>query len=410
MGSLCSKRHPQLRNPTAQRSYTEAERFVAEHGVDDIGQFYREQMNEWREAEINIAISGDTGAGKPSFINSIRGLRPKDEGAAREGVTEVKSKPKAYPHPTNPKLIFWDMPGIGGVKYPSMEEYCKCKEIDVEKYDAFLIFSKGRFTNHDSLLAEKAKSLDKPFFFIRAHIGSDVENAKSDEEDGKFDEEEVLQNIRDDCYDNLKKILKSAGDIYLIDNKKKQWDFERLIAAISDVMPPRVKEAFILSLSNLTQGCIRRKATQLKVRASVLATAVAPANAIPIPLLGASLNIALIVEETSQYRELFGIPPRNSATFNNLDEEFKTKVIKSCYSNAAQLVAAIASECGTELGAEEVAKLVPIAGVIMATAISAFFTSRYLFACINELEEIALQIWNETVRHHREPSAMSLEN
>ena len=71
MGSRVSKQ--QSRNLTEQRAHAEAERFVAEHGVDGIGGFYRQQMNEWRQADINIAVSGDTGAGKSSFINAIRG-------------------------------------------------------------------------------------------------------------------------------------------------------------------------------------------------------------------------------------------------------------------------------------------------------------------------------------------------
>ena len=199
----------------------------------------------------------------------------------------MKNKPKAYPHPKNPRLIFWDTPGVGGMLYPTMKDYTKCKDIDIEKYDAFLIFSKDRFRNIDLLLAKKAKSMDKPFFFIHAHVSVDISNAKRDEgfdeeesddkksddkksddkkfDEKEFDEKETLQTIRGDLYTNLKEILKSKDDIYLIDNyKKKKWDFDRLIKAISDVMSPRVKEAFILSLTNVTRGCLKRKATQLK--------------------------------------------------------------------------------------------------------------------------------------------------
>ena len=41
-----------------------------------------------------------------------------DQGAAEVGVTETTREPKAYGHPTNPKIKFWDLPGIGTPNYP----------------------------------------------------------------------------------------------------------------------------------------------------------------------------------------------------------------------------------------------------------------------------------------------------
>jgi hypothetical protein len=40
-------------------------------------------------------------------------LEDDDEGAAETGVTETTREPTIYPHPTNEKIKFSDLPGIG---------------------------------------------------------------------------------------------------------------------------------------------------------------------------------------------------------------------------------------------------------------------------------------------------------
>ena len=46
------------------------------------------------------------------FFNFTR-LGDEEEGAAETGVTETTREPTIYPHPTNEKIKFWDLPGIG---------------------------------------------------------------------------------------------------------------------------------------------------------------------------------------------------------------------------------------------------------------------------------------------------------
>ena len=141
------------------------------------------------------------------------------------------------------------------------------KKIGIEKYDAVLILSHKRFTAFDSELAQEAKSLDKPFFFIRTHVETEIRTTKRNQEKGKieFNEADMLKEMREYCHEELKEILASESDIFLIDNYfPTEWDFERLVAGIADVLPERRKECFILSLSNVTRNCLKRKARVLK--------------------------------------------------------------------------------------------------------------------------------------------------
>ena len=80
----------------------------------------------------------------------------------------------------NPKI-----PRHGGLAY--------CNQVNLERYDSFLIFTAGRFTEDDLKLARKIKSIGKNFFFVRTKIDVDVNAEKRKR---SFNEEALLQKIR----------------------------------------------------------------------------------------------------------------------------------------------------------------------------------------------------------------------
>ncbi|CAK0849368.1 unnamed protein product [Prorocentrum cordatum] len=59
----------------------------------------------YRKGGVQVAVTGGSGVGKSSFINAIRRTRPRDQGAAKTGITECTRQPKMY--------TFW--PGRAGV-------------------------------------------------------------------------------------------------------------------------------------------------------------------------------------------------------------------------------------------------------------------------------------------------------
>ncbi len=180
--------------------------------------------------------------------------------AAEVGETETTLEPTEYEYPDNKMVRLVDLPGIGTPKFPDLPTYCRT--FYLESYDTFLIFTASRFSNKDLELAKKVKSLGKSFFFIRTKIDVDLmpKNGKA-----ANNEEATLRKIRNDCMKNLKGLISSEKEIFLIANyDREKWDFDRLVKAICDALPILQREVLLLSLSNLTRGCIKRKAMVLK--------------------------------------------------------------------------------------------------------------------------------------------------
>ena len=172
---------------------------------------------------------------------------------------ETTREATEYQHPDNQKISFVDLPGIGTPNYPDLATYAV--KVGLEDYDTFLIFTAGRFTQNDLELAEKVKSIGKSFFLIRTKIDLDCMPRVG----RSINEPEILERIRQNCMDNVKGLISSEKEIFLISNyDKEKWDFDRLIEAISDALPVLQRECLTLSLSNVTRESLKRKAKFFK--------------------------------------------------------------------------------------------------------------------------------------------------
>ncbi|XP_035767922.1 interferon-inducible GTPase 1-like [Neolamprologus brichardi] len=143
---------------------------------------------------LNIAITGESGSGKSTFVNAFRGVSDDDEGAAPTGVTECTMEVKEYSHPNYPNVKFWDLPGVGTPNFPS-DTYLE--RIGFEKFDFFIIIAAARFKENDVKLAQEIQRMEKKFYFVRSKIDDDI-NAERRKRD--FSEERTLTKIRDNCF------------------------------------------------------------------------------------------------------------------------------------------------------------------------------------------------------------------
>ena len=303
-------------------------------------------------------------------------LKDFDEKAAKVGVSECSREPTPYDHPDNPNIKFWDLPGMGTKNFP-MDTYCD--QVEIEKYHAFLIFTDTRFRENDFKLAEKIKSIDKKFFFIRTKIDENVRAEKRSKAPGSFNEEAMLEEIRADCSKNLDLLQRNTEDIFLISNHHpSKWEFDRLRKAILDVLPRYQRESLTLSLGvlkSLSTEMLKRKVEVLKGRIWMVASASAAAAVVPIPGLSVAVDIVLMIKEITFYRTQLGLPEEGSAEFANLQVNTQNDVRKWCLTTAAQLSGFLVAYA-TEATAEEFTRFIPIIGLVIAGGIS-FATTYY---------------------------------
>jgi predicted GTPase len=85
--------------------------FIKENGLNHLEEFTQNQLNQWKNCTLNIAVTGNSGVGKSTLINTIRSLRAYDHGAAAVNVIECTTEPTPYIHPENENLKLWDLPG-----------------------------------------------------------------------------------------------------------------------------------------------------------------------------------------------------------------------------------------------------------------------------------------------------------
>ena len=162
-----------------------------------------------------------------------------DEFAASVDIVETEQEPTEYTYPSNPHVCFCDLPGYGTPSYPDLETYWKTLEL--EKFEIFLIFISLRVTALDLAIIKKVKSIKKSFFLIRTKI--DVE-CMVKKYNVQFNEEDLLSKIKDYLVTQTKHLSCAEEDIYLISNYDPyEWDFFRLIQAITSAMPsPEIGE------------------------------------------------------------------------------------------------------------------------------------------------------------------------
>jgi len=183
------------------------------------------KRDEWKYIPLNVAVIGISGVGKWSFINAIRRLTGDDEGAASVGVKDTTVDIQSYSHPCNPLLKFWDLPGVGTDRFPR-ETYLS--DIDVDRFDFFLLITASRFMENDTWLGKEFDKRNKKYFFVRTKVGVDISNNKK-AHPKTHNKDAVVREIRESTEEHLTANECPDVPVFLIDSYKLQkFEFDQL--------------------------------------------------------------------------------------------------------------------------------------------------------------------------------------
>lgn len=142
---------------------------------------------------INVAVTGNSGVGKSSFINTMRGLRPRDEGAADVSLNETTMQPTGYDFPgTLLPTKLWDLPGAGTQRFPR-EGYVE--SMGLRYFDVVIIVTATRYTETEVMIAEALHKFSVPHFMVRNKVDSDIAN---NEDDHGISAKNTVQSVRED--------------------------------------------------------------------------------------------------------------------------------------------------------------------------------------------------------------------
>ncbi|XP_006800673.1 interferon-inducible GTPase 5-like [Neolamprologus brichardi] len=363
------------------------------------------RIHEYLEREnnipLNIAITGVAGSGKSTFVNAFRGLSNDDEGAAPTGVRETTSEVTPYPHPNNPNVMLWDLPGIGTTKFPA-KKYLKL--VGFEKFDFFIIISATRFTENDVKLAQEIQKMKKKFYFVRSKIDNDIQAERRRRD---FNEEETLTEIRDDCVHRLRGLGIKSPQVFLVSSFELHlYDFNLLQQNLDRDLPKNKRDTLLFVMPNINPEIIikKKKAFQSKIKYYALGSAAGAA--VPLPGLSIAVDLALLVGAVTHYVFAFGLDvpslKRLSAKTGVPYTALRAVIISPLA--AAEITKELlfkvmthVSSFATLIVAEEASRFIPFIGIPAAMVLSFTTTYKFLNVILSELAEDAEKVFEKAL-------------
>lgn len=292
---------------------------IQEGDIQKVISIINAALTDIEKAPLNIAVTGETGAGKSTFINALRGIGHEESESAESGAVETTMDRKKYTHPKFPNVTIWDLPGVGTTNFKP-EEYLK--KMKFQEYDFFLIISSARFRNNEAQLAEAIKKMKKKFYFVRTKIDSDLWNEKK-AKPSSYNREKILEVIRSDCVKNLQNANAASTRVFLVSSfEVAQFDFPSLESTLLEELPAHKRHIFVQCLPTITEPAIDRRRDVLKQ--TIWLEALKAGASATIPMMSFfNDDIEEFEKILSHYRACFGL---DDESLENMAKEWSMSV------------------------------------------------------------------------------------
>ncbi|XP_020497241.1 interferon-inducible GTPase 5-like [Labrus bergylta] len=366
--------------------------------VAKINEYFDQQKN----VPLNIAITGESGSGKSTFVNAFRGIDNRDEKAAPTGTTETTMEVNPYPHPNHPNVTFWDLPGIGTTKFPA-DKYMK--HVGFEKFDFFIIVSSDRFKENDVRLAKEIQRMEKKFYFVRSKIDNSMRDEERTQRD--FNKERSLKKIKDNCIQCLQEQGLKSPQVFLVSSFDLQlYDFHLLEETLERELPEHKRDAFLFAMPNISREIINKKKKALHSKIKYFATLSSAVAGVLIPGLSIAVDIGLLVGVVKQYVYKFGLDIKSLQSLANRAgvplKELKEATISPLTATQVTppIVMKVFAQSSNQItlkAVEEGTRFIPVFGIPTAMALSYITTYRGLNTFLDMLAEDAHRVFKKAM-------------
>ncbi|XP_062375860.1 interferon-inducible GTPase 5-like [Sardina pilchardus] len=347
------------------------------------------------EVLLNIAVTGESGSGKSSFVNALRGLGDEEEQSAPTGVVETTTDPTPYPHPKYPNVILWDLPGIGTPNFKP-DEYLD--KVQFQRYDIFIIIASDRFKKSSVDLANEIQGLKKKFYFVRSKID---DNIRAEERKRSFNKGQVLHRVKEDCMKGLVEGGVEHPMVFLISSHELgNYDFNALQETIEKELPEHKRDMLLLSLPNGSTKILQKKREALQARVWKMAFLSAGVAALPIPGLSICADVGILMSEIKKYHNTFGLDEESLKTlsshtnvpFEDLKSCLKFPLYEGITANVVAKMLTNAAGRGMMMVAGRFLSMLPLLGSVPAGVLSFCTTHAVLKNCMEELADDAQRV------------------
>ncbi|XP_044847626.1 interferon-inducible GTPase 5-like [Mauremys mutica] len=228
-----------------------------------------------------------------------------------------------------------------------------------------------------------------------------------------FNKARTLQEIREDCVENLRQTGEASPRVFLLSSwELTKYDFQLLQETLENELDEQKRHIFILALPNISAKILEKKKAELQEHIWEVALISCAIGALPVPGLSLICDVAILVVHMERYCLAFG-----------LDEESLTRLAQQVDKPVAELKSAIKksplasaitkgfvlsllsrSLCGALMVVELILNFVPVIGSLAGGGIS-FVTTRYLLrSFLDDAAEDAQNILTKALERRAEES------
>jgi GTP-binding protein EngB required for normal cell division len=375
-------------NLSTEKEIKYLRQLAQKEGLMAMSKYIKMTLNSWQTEQVKIAITGRGATGKSTFINTIRNVKPRDDGFAKAGSGDTTITPTLYIHPTNDQITFCDLPGYSSTMFKK-EDYIS--EMKISDYDFFLIFVNNVLSEDEVWMAGELRKLDKPFTFVRSKIDVDIDNAIYD---GK-DPEMIIPEIKRQLKEALDAKLEYTNCMFLISSRKPDLgEMSDLIRYIEETMDGFKAQVLLFSIHPMTRNIVERKHKMLKARLVKVTALAASIAATPVPGVDVVANFALLAKEVGHYMHVFEVQQE----FVNSLKDFDQSLLKcrSLLTPTFKMIPFIIVKLGTYatvlIAQSWLDLILPFFGSVISAATASWGTYTFLDDMLQDLKHDAMLI------------------